>query len=158
MAYYSDLSPYTYFPDTAPASVVVLNVGWLEPEHAYTQGEVPQDFVEALGHLCLHHPSIRARGWHNCRLAPPVSGGARCVTRSNETLPSGKLALPPPLKVEIEGMSVSLGSAEVRVVTREGNWLAAPNLVYHYVTHHGYRPPREFIEAVLARRIAPTFY
>jgi hypothetical protein len=41
------------------------------------------------------------------------------------------------------------GSAEVRVIGR-GRVYAAPELVYHFVEKHGYRPPDEFIAAVLA--------
>ena len=31
-----------------------------------------------------------------------------------------------------------------------GRVYAAPTLIWHYVTEHGYRPPDEFIDAVLA--------
>ncbi len=41
-----------------------------------------------------------------------------------------------------------LGSAEIRVVY-EGKTYAAPNMIYHYVVKHHYRPPDEFIQAVL---------
>jgi hypothetical protein len=40
------------------------------------------------------------------------------------------------------------GSAEVRV-PGAGRVYAAPELVYHYVAAHGYKPPGEFIAAVL---------
>jgi hypothetical protein len=42
------------------------------------------------------------------------------------------------------------GSAEMRVVGA-GRVYAAPELVYHYVVAHSYKPPEEFIAAVLAR-------
>jgi hypothetical protein len=40
-------------------------------------------------------------------------------------------------------------SSEMRVAGN-GRVYAAPSLVHHYVVAHGYRPPDEFIEAVLA--------
>jgi hypothetical protein len=40
------------------------------------------------------------------------------------------------------------GSAEIRV-RGTGRVYAAPTLVHHYVTVHQYKPPEEFIEAVL---------
>ena len=43
---------------------------------------------------------------------------------------------------------IFLGSAEIRVEIG-GHWLAAPDLVYHYVTDHAYLPPIEFIDAVI---------
>ena len=39
---------------------------------------------------------------------------------------------------------------QIRVLSKKGNWYAAPTLVYHYVAQHGYRTPAEFIEAVIA--------
>ena len=42
-----------------------------------------------------------------------------------------------------------LGSAEIRVVSDEGQLYAAPNLIYHYVASHNYAPPSEFVRAVL---------
>jgi hypothetical protein len=41
------------------------------------------------------------------------------------------------------------GSAEIRVAGA-GKVYAAPTLVHHYVVAHDYRPPEEFIAAVLA--------
>jgi hypothetical protein len=35
------------------------------------------------------------------------------------------------------------------VVRGTADTYAAPNLIYHYVTRHGYRPPKGFIDAVL---------
>jgi hypothetical protein len=40
------------------------------------------------------------------------------------------------------------GSGEIRV-PGNGKVYAAPVLVHHYVDAHGYRPPEEFIEAVV---------
>ena len=42
-----------------------------------------------------------------------------------------------------------LGSAELRLVGRDGAVYAAPDLVLHYVEHHNYLPPHEFVEAVM---------
>ncbi|AKF06695.1 hypothetical protein DB32_003844 [Sandaracinus amylolyticus] len=41
-----------------------------------------------------------------------------------------------------------LGSGEIRVFSPEGDVFAAPNLIYHYVNDHKYRPPLQFIRAV----------
>jgi hypothetical protein len=42
------------------------------------------------------------------------------------------------------------GSAEIIVPGRDGKVYRAPTLIGHYVGRHRYRPPREFVEAVLA--------
>jgi hypothetical protein len=46
-------------------------------------------------------------------------------------------------------------SYEIRV-TGDGRVYAAPSLVHHYVVGHNYRPPDEFIAAVLAWNEAMT--
>jgi hypothetical protein len=43
----------------------------------------------------------------------------------------------------------SAGSAEIRVAGERAVY-AAPTLVHHYVVAHGYKPPDEFVAAVLA--------
>jgi hypothetical protein len=40
------------------------------------------------------------------------------------------------------------GNGEIRVAALDGNIYVAPVLIYHYVTAHGYVPPREFVDAV----------
>lgn len=40
------------------------------------------------------------------------------------------------------------GTAEIRIIGDE-DIFAAPDLIHHYVTQHGYQPPDEFIQAVL---------
>ncbi len=42
------------------------------------------------------------------------------------------------------------GNGEVRIPGEPGIAYAAPFLITHYVTAHGYRPPQVFIDAVLA--------
>jgi len=48
-----------------------------------------------------------------------------------------------------KGKNKPLSSAEIRVPGR-GRVYAAPELIHHYVVAHLYKPPDEFIEAVLA--------
>jgi hypothetical protein len=51
--------------------------------------------------------------------------------------------------MKMGGVQLSLGSAEIRVRSGAGELLAAPDLILHYVTAHGYGPPEEFVMAVL---------
>lgn len=44
---------------------------------------------------------------------------------------------------------VHVGNAEVRVESPSGVKMAAPDMVLHYVIEHGYKPPVEFVEAVM---------
>ncbi|MFF0728672.1 hypothetical protein [Streptomyces sp. NPDC004134] len=136
MTAFDDLSPYSYLPESIPPGVSALNVGWLDAGQVFPVGEVPAGFLEKLGDLCAHHAQAQMRGWHSCNLEH--AGGAP----------------PYPVTVDVGGRTVALGGAEIRVVDREGAWLAAPNLVYHYVEEHGYLPPGAFIEGVMSGRVA----
>ncbi|TDC24828.1 hypothetical protein E1265_08510 [Streptomyces sp. 8K308] len=138
MTYFSDLSPYTFLPESIPPDVAAVNVGWLDSRHAFDTGAVPDEFTEKLGRLCRDSPHARTRGHHGCEL------------------PHADEPAPWPVTADIDGESVPLGSAEVRVVSRTGTWLVAPNLVHHYVVRHAYRPPAEFVEAVVALRVADS--
>ncbi|AQW55670.1 hypothetical protein ACIQPP_07495 [Streptomyces violaceusniger] len=135
---YEDGSPYAYTPGIGvPQGFHAVNVGWLEHQDEFPRGQVPAEFVHALAVLCRDNSTNRTRGWQNCTLAHP-EGKPPC-----------------PVVVDVGGTEVTLGSAEIRVLARDGRWLIAPNLVLHYVIAHGYLPPREFIEAVTARRAIP---
>jgi hypothetical protein len=46
MTYFAALSPCSYFPfDAADQSIAV---GWLEPDHDYASGDIPESFVVRL--------------------------------------------------------------------------------------------------------------
>ncbi len=55
----------------------------------------------------------------------------------------------------VTGEQIELGYAEIRVFGKRGKSYAAPNMLYHYVTDHHYKPPDEFIEALKAGPCPP---
>ncbi|MFD1151449.1 DUF7919 family protein [Saccharothrix hoggarensis] len=127
MTTYEDLTPYAYSPEvTGP----VVNVGWLGEESRFEVGDPEPGFAEALLALVRFHHVRVTRGWQQCRLCGPGAAYPVCE-------PDG------------DG-EVVLGGAEVDV-PGPGVVYAAPNLVYHYVVRHHYRPPAGFVRAVLAR-------
>ena len=136
MTWYSDLSQYSYLPESIPAGQTILNVGKPGAEHDFPLGDPPDGFLDALAELCAKYGHARTRGWHACDLPHAEE-------------------LEYPCAIEVGGEQVALGSAEVRVISNDGAILSAPNLVWHYVSYHRYRPPAEFVEAVLARREVP---
>lgn len=138
MTWYPDLSEYAYLPETVPPGQKILNVGWLDGEHEFPTGDVPQEFADKLAQICAKEHYASTRGWHDC------------------DLPHDNGELEYPFTIEVDGETVPLGSAEIRVVADDGTVLAAPNLIWHYVSGHEYRPPEEFVAAVLAQRLAPA--
>jgi len=129
MVYFPDLTPYEYFRDESTA----LNVGWLSPSHPFPQGDVPAGFVERLRRL-KNHPVNQTRGFHLC---PWCDDGFfdSSVDR----------------RIRIQRMR-DLGacsSAEIRALGMDGRVYAAPMMICHYVEAHRYKPPQEFIDAVM---------
>lgn len=126
--YLSDLSlhPYKYSP--LEEGIVVLSVGWLDNSHEYEQGEVSSVFLERLWRFCPEL-LIGKMGYHRCPF---------CVHPAY------------PIRVRWGAEEIPLGSAETRIFGSGNKVYASPNLIYHYVSQHHYRPPAEFIQAVLS--------
>ncbi|MGW3958083.1 DUF7919 family protein [Streptomyces sp. NPDC004752] len=124
MAYYPDLSPYSY----DQSSRDMVNVGWLSTQHPYPKGIVDERVVTALKVLSIAYEN-QMRGIHSCEFCD----GDRTFVFDG---PTG----------ETEAW---LGSAEIRVEGVDGTCYAAPNLVIHYITEHHYCPPEEFCQAAV---------
>lgn len=138
MTYYEDLSPYQYIPESVPDGVAAVNVGWLEACREFPQGDASEEFIACLSDIVKYDRQAKTRGWHRCHL--PHAGDEPSY----------------PFSVEVDGQRISLGGAEVRVVSSSGLWMIAPDLVLHYVLDHFYRPPEDFLEAVIGKRVAPS--
>lgn len=129
MTYFADSSPYS-FAETGEAGPLV-NVGWLGAGHPYSTGAIPEDLVVKLARLCRRGVQ-RTRGLHRCEF---------CVQ------PEGSSRKPPTSSRDAEGEFI-VGGAEIRVAGPSGVTFAAPDMIIHYVTDHGYKPPDEFLVAL----------
>jgi hypothetical protein len=107
MTYFADLTPYTYLEHDDAPELPVVNVGWLDAEHAFPKGQAPDHLVAGLARRA-EHPDQLTRGYHYCELCQEARGN---------------------------------GEIRVRDDTRI---YAAPTLVVHYITEHGYLPPEDF--------------
>jgi hypothetical protein len=130
--YYPDLSPYEYLRSTKEKA---LNVGWLDRRRSFPTGKVESVLLLKLGHLCKTRVN-GMRGFHVCD----------CCEVSSDVNASWEWFLS--AKIVVDGVAVSLGSAEIRVHGMDGTVYAAPNLIYHYIAKHDYLPPEEFLHAL----------
>ena len=137
MAYFPDLSPYSYGTGRHEG---VLHVGWLDSLHPFTQGHVPQYLIEKIKSLA-EHPVEIYRGYHVCEL---------CVQPTNlvkKTLPN-QVSIDP-LCEWARWTEGRRSNGEIRVGV-PGRTFAAPTLILHYMEAHAYLPPVEFLKAVEA--------
>ena len=123
--YYPDLTPYRFFASEIDPKV--LNIGWLDAKYSFPQETPSKDLLEALFEKCLQTVN-QTRGMHVCQFCPTVLFG---------------------VEVSRHAITTILGSAEIRVEGEDGVVYAVPNLIYHYVAIHNYRPPDEFTNALL---------
>ena len=131
MSIFEDLTDYC-LGGAMPAANPAKNVGWLGSGSRFETAVPNQDLTRALWEHCLI--SIQCtRGVHVCHLCNS--------TNVNE--------------VERDGKRILLGAAEIRILSRAGAVYASPNLIYHYVSTHEYKPPDEFVDAAL-NGIPPT--
>ena len=75
MAYYEDLTCCDYFMGNG-----LIAVGWIEPEHPFEQGPVPESFLLALRSL-LAFPwfPYHFAGGHHCGLCDSAYGSANLI-------------------------------------------------------------------------------
>lgn len=116
-----------HYPDLDTNSLEqAIRIGWLDRDQPFSKGVADPAFVEKL--KVYYDRRVRqSRGFHVCPF---------CEER--------RFGLP----VELGGKMLTLGSAEIEVRDVQGRIYVAPDLLYHYITEHGYLPPREFIDAV----------
>ncbi len=146
MAYYRDLTPYEYDSNLQPfaevaspearqaiqALLAAVNVGWLTRWRWFRRGRTSAEFRTELFRRC-RHPEWKHRGFHLCTMG-------WCSGRVQS-----------PVREKQGDEEVALG-AGVIIVRGPDRTYAAPDLIYHYVRKHFYRPPDEFIQAVLETR------
>lgn len=133
MTYYPDLSAYAYMGGRfGPPGA--KNIGCLAREHAFDAAPPSAALLDALWRLCKVSIA-QTRGVHECAHCPQEDE-AYVGTHDGETL--------------------LLGTSEIRLVTDGGVVYAAPTLMFHYVKCHQYRPPDEFVAALLRGPIPPA--
>ena len=133
MAYFCDLTPYTYHGVVSDNKV--LNIGWLTSSQSYAKGELSAEFLQKI-EVLVKDPVNLFRGIHHCEFCPPPlyeKNGDALVSKVVRNCPSG--------------------NGEIRVTSKNGTTYVAPTLIYHYIKQHNYLPPIEFINAVLAKDI-----
>jgi hypothetical protein len=150
MAYFKDLSDYSYVLDTPSGTTTlgwfgregesgispprVKNIGWLARGHEFDIQIPSEEILSLIWDYCAIFVNPM-RGVHECGFCP-------------DDKKLGPVTLQEFKYAERSGRKILLGSAEIRVFAANGDIYAAPTLIYHYVSMHHYSPPPEFVEAM----------
>jgi len=131
MAWFEDLSPCGYFGEEHAADLRA--VGWLSHEHSYPTGDVSREFFETLCEL-LRRPwsPFHFMGFHMCELCQFTGGGSAQLLRRDGTR-----------------WRVPAWSLNNLFVPGDGIIYVSPESIVHYIDAHRYRPPDEFMAAVM---------
>ena len=136
------LDSVMYFPDLSNYAQLmreplpdVLNVGWLDQSMPFSTGTVQPSFLD------------RLENWIRVGRVNPMRGIYQCNICRVSQWPLLPLEENP--SVNIEGKRLFLGNWEIWIPGRHGRIFASPALIIHYVRVHGYRPPEEFVAAVI---------
>lgn len=122
--YFKDLTPYKYFE----SEIEMKNIAWLEKGHLFKKGEVPNEFKDKLWKY-MRYPVRVCRGFQRCPF---------CSLGKNE-VPT----------TTYNGQTRNVGYYELRVWGKDDTIYAVTSLIFHYMESHRYKPPKEFIEAVM---------
>ena len=102
-------------------------IGWLNVDHEYSIGESPSAFITKLEEMVDRcSDSIKALGWR-------MFMGCHTCDFCNQFRSSLNLGIP-----DDEFLFV------------------APEMIVHYIKHHSYRPPAQFMEAVMGSPVPGT--
>jgi hypothetical protein len=132
MTYYVDLSDYTYHC-AAFYRPGTKNVGWLASGHKFEKAEPTEAILNELWNFCKVSVA-QMRGIHECEF---------CSDEHS-------------YYAERNGEHLLLGTSEIRVFPKQGAIYAAPTLIYHYVMAHKYKPPDEFVRALVEGPAPPN--
>lgn len=135
--YFEDLTAYRYYLPSELSDV--RNVGWLDASHAYPKAEVSRDFISKL------HEIICARLSKADAYVNVIRGVHQCNLCGNERI-----------EISCPGSKMLLGMSEIWLPAKRG-YFASPSMVLHYIEGHGYVPPQEYIDAVMAFDLRRSF-
>lgn len=128
--YYSDLSQYKNQKQFVPELFKdILNIGWISSEYDFPTGEVkPTLLIKIKDLLCT-------QGGVNVTFSRGIS---RCPV-------CNKI-----VEIPREGIStLQLGISEIWI-PYEGKIFASPDMIFHHISDHMYKPPQIFERAILA--------
>lgn len=165
MSYFEDLKPHTYSGKHLDA----LSVGYLSADHPYPKGDVSFEFLLKLSDVCLNPLPDRYMGQHSCEICPKGRLNDADLIREGRNLVEvvGGLEREFTMNAQALGALIDVRNRRRWVsnhasthkqancgtqfrVEANGRSFVGPTMILHYIIAHGYRPPDEFVAAVMS--------
>lgn len=138
---FNDLSTREQPNESGQPEIYTL-VGWLGGTLDFKTGNAPSDLTDKLFELCKMNKINEIRAIKPCRICYPTMNEWR------EAFMSGSFEKVQTITHMKTGEQLLLGSCDFIVKSNNKNFLS-PSLILHYIDHHNYLPPQEFIDAAL---------
>lgn len=132
MTLYHDLTSYDFWEDAKRP--YTRNVGWISALEKFPTAIPSEEVLDRIWAASTVRVAI-SRGIHECD---------HCRKYGRKPV------------FERHGLELALGTSEIRVFSNQLTSFAAPDLLYHYVAVHHYRPPEMFIEALFEWPLPPA--
>ena len=128
--FFPDLTPFEYKLEVPIPGV--LNIGWLHRKHKFTVGDINEKFQNKLKSFILNHDDGKVlinrlkAGVHMCPFCDKVD-----------------------LILDADGKQTYLTWAILWIPSENNCFYASPAMLYHYIDEHNYKPPQEYVDAVM---------
>jgi hypothetical protein len=136
---YKDLSNYDYWYSDDSGNL--KNIGWLENNKSFTQGNVSFEFIGKLKKLFFGSDSYSTD-------TNGMRGPAHCCNLCDKN----------GITISFNGKTETLGLCEIWVPGKNSELIyISPSMIIHYIEVHNYRPPEAFIDAVMSTDLSTFF-
>jgi len=129
-------SPVHVGPGALPSFAILYAVGWLG-DHVESRGETPQECIDNL--LDAYEAGLRfsdgLMGAHSCEICPPTS-----------------VQLGADYPIAWHGRRTTVYGHGHHLILHGESLFICPAMILHYIVAHHYRPPKEFLDAVVRGR------
>jgi hypothetical protein len=119
-----------------PQNAILYAVGWLD-NHIPVTGIIPDECIIALLRASIQNAIIHEGmlGWYDCKLC----------SSDEQLYPNGKIG---PI-IHWQGQSHRIYGQGHHIVRLENVFYVCPALILHYILDHHYKPPEEFLKALI---------
>lgn len=150
----ADFEPFPHLTYKSPIKQV-LSIGWLDNNQSvHNPNEINCNFLDRLWSFCISSP-LYMHQTYICKLCSgSLVRSQRYILNNRQSI--FQITKPSRQNMIDTGKTILLGTNVFAVFSDDNIAYISPNLIYHYIMEHNYKPPEEFIQAVLISPLPET--